>query len=44
MSRATEQSIKQKLKNISKEMKTPFNVLLDALFLERFLVRIGKSP
>lgn len=43
MSKSTEQSIKQKLKNISKESKVPFNNLLDTLFLERFLVRIGKS-
>ena len=43
MSKATEQRIKQKLKNISKESKIPFNSLLDTLFLERFLVRIGKS-
>lgn len=43
MSKATEQSIKQKLKNISKELNTPFNLLLDTLFLERFLVRIGNS-
>lgn len=43
MSKAKEQSIKQKLKNISKESQTPFNNLLDTLFLERFLIRIGKS-
>ncbi len=43
MSKVTEQSIKQILKNISKESKVPFNNLLDTLFLERFLVRIGKS-
>lgn len=43
MNKATEQSIKQKLKNISKETKVPFNNLLDTLFLERFLVRISKS-
>lgn len=43
MSKSREQSIKQKLKNISKEMKIPFNSLLETLLLERFLVRIGKS-
>lgn len=43
MSKSTEQSIKQKLKNISKESRVPFNSLLDTLFLERFLVRIGNS-
>lgn len=43
MSKSTEQRIKQKLKSISKESKVPFNSLLDTLFLERFLVRIGKS-
>ena len=43
MSKRTEQSIKSKLKNISKELNTPFNSLLETLFLERILVRIGKS-
>lgn len=43
MSKSTEQSIKQKLKNISKEQQIPFNSLLETLLLERFLVRIGKS-
>ena len=43
MSKATEQSVKHKLKDISKTLKTPFNPLLEILFLERFLVRIGKS-
>lgn len=43
MSKATEQSIKQKLKNNSKGSKIPFNNLLDTLFLERFLARISKS-
>ena len=43
MSKATEQSVKHKLKNISKALKIPFNPLLDTLFLERFLVRIEKS-
>ena len=43
MSKATEQSIKHKLKDISKTLKIPFNSLLETLFLERFLVRIGKS-
>lgn len=43
MSKRVEQSIKQKLKNLSKSLNLPFNALLDALFLERFLVRVGKS-
>ena len=43
MSKATEQSIKHRLKGISKALKIPFNPLLETLFLERFLVRIGKS-
>lgn len=43
MSKSTEQSIKQKLKNISEEQQIPFNSLLETLLLERFLVRIGKS-
>ena len=43
MSKATEQSIKHKLKDISKTLRIPFNSLLETLFLERFLVRIGKS-
>lgn len=43
MSKAIEQSIKQKLKNISDELKIPFNSLLEKLFLERFLARISKS-
>ncbi len=43
MSKATEQRVKQNLKFISKELRIPFNVLLDTLFLERFLTRISKS-
>ena len=43
MSKATEQSIKHKLKDISKTLQVPFNSLLETLFLERLLVRIGKS-
>ena len=43
MSKATEQSVKHKLKDISKTLRIPFNSLLETLFLERFLVRIGKS-
>ena len=43
MSKSTEQSIKHKLKGISKRLNIPFNTLLEMLFLERFLVRIGKS-
>jgi predicted nucleotidyltransferase component of viral defense system len=41
--KSTEQSIKAKLKNISKEQEIPFNSLLETLLLERFLVSIGKS-
>lgn len=43
MSNATEQRIKQKLKDIAKTRYVPFNRLLETLFLERILVRIGKS-
>ena len=43
MSKSTEQSIKHKLKDISKTLGIPFNTLLEILFLERFLVRIAKS-
>ena len=43
MSKSTEQSIKHKLKDISKTLGIPFNSLLEMLFLERFLVRIVKS-
>ena len=43
MSKATEQRIKHNLRNISKALNVPFNLLLDRLFIERFLVRIGKS-
>ncbi|MDB2426174.1 nucleotidyl transferase AbiEii/AbiGii toxin family protein, partial [bacterium] len=43
MSKATEQSVKSTLKSISKELNRPFNSLLDTLFLERILARIGNS-
>ena len=43
MSKSTEQSIKHKLKDISKRLNIPFNTLLEMLFLERFLVRVMKS-
>ena len=43
MSKSTEQSIKQKLSNISRDEKIPFNRLLDNLFLERFLARLALS-
>lgn len=43
MSKAIEQRVKHKLKALSKEHGIPFNVLLNTLFLERFLVRIGSS-
>jgi hypothetical protein len=43
MSKAIEQSVKQKLKNIEKEQGVELNSLLDTLFLERILVRVGKS-
>ena len=43
MSKSVEQSIKHKLKDISKTLNTPFNTLLEMFFLERFLVRIEKS-
>ncbi|MCO4755308.1 MAG: nucleotidyl transferase AbiEii/AbiGii toxin family protein [Bacteriovoracaceae bacterium] len=41
--KSTEQSIKSRLKNISKERQIPFNSLLETLLLERFLVRIARS-
>lgn len=43
MSRATEQRIKQKLKDITRATRIPFNTLLETLFLERFLVRLANS-
>lgn len=43
MSKAVEQSVKAKLKNIVKKKKIAFNTLLETLFLERFMVRIAKS-
>jgi predicted nucleotidyltransferase component of viral defense system len=43
MSKAIEQSVKEKLKLIEKESGIKFNRLLDTLFLERILVRISKS-
>lgn len=43
MSKAKEQSIKEKLKNITRKEKVPFNILLETLFLERFLVRLATS-
>lgn len=43
MSKNIEQSIKHKLRMLSKESKIPFNTLLETLFFERYLVRIGKS-
>jgi len=43
MSKSIEQSIKHKLKDISKRLNIPFNTLLEMLFLERFLVRVMKS-
>lgn len=43
MSKAIEQSIKEKLKNISKKEGVAFNALLETLFLERFMVRVAKS-
>jgi predicted nucleotidyltransferase component of viral defense system len=43
MSKSREQSIKQKLKDISQQEKISFNRLLDNLFLERFLSRIAFS-
>lgn len=43
MSRATEQRVKDHLKKLSKETGLTFNQLMDTLFLERFLVRVGRS-
>ncbi len=43
MNQSIEQSIKEKLKNISKKQNIPFNSLLETLLLERFLVRVAKS-
>lgn len=43
MSKSREQSIKQKLRDISQKEKISFNRLLDNLFLERFLSRISLS-
>jgi predicted nucleotidyltransferase component of viral defense system len=43
MSKAIEQSIKEKIKNISKKEGVAFNALLETFFLERFMVRVAKS-
>ena len=43
MSNATEQRIKGEIKDISKELRVPFNLLLNTLVLERFLVRVENS-
>ena len=43
MSKATEQRVKRKIKDISKELRLPFNSLLNTLVLERFLVRVENS-
>lgn len=43
MSKAIEQSVKEKLKNISKKEGIAFNNLLGDFFLERFLVRVAIS-
>ncbi len=43
MNRSLEQRVKQKLHDIEKVKGIPFNRLLETLFLERILVRIGKS-
>ena len=43
MSKATEQRIKQKLKDITRTTGIPFNTLLETLFLERFLARLANS-
>jgi len=43
MSKSIEQSVKHKLKDLSKRLNIPFNTLLEILFLERFLVRVMKS-
>lgn len=43
MSKAIEQSVKEKLKLIERETGIKFNRLLDTLFLERILVRVSKS-
>ena len=43
MSKAIEQSVKEKLRNISKKEGIAFNSLLETLFLERFMVRVAKS-
>ena len=40
MSHATEQRVKQKLKDLEKQNQIPFNRLLDTLFLERFRKRL----
>lgn len=43
MSKAIEQSVKEKLKLIEKESGIKFNRLIETLFLERILVRVSKS-
>lgn len=43
MSKANEHSVKEKLKNITKKEGIAFNILLETLFLERFMVRLATS-
>ncbi|MFY7994383.1 MAG: nucleotidyl transferase AbiEii/AbiGii toxin family protein [Bacteriovoracaceae bacterium] len=43
MSKAIEQSVKEKLKNIAKKEGVAFQILLETLFLERFMVRLAAS-
>lgn len=43
MSKAIEQSVKRKLSNIARNEGVAFNILLETLFLERFLVRLSTS-
>jgi len=44
MKRLSEESLKERLKNLAKEKSISVNELLKKLYLERFLARLAKSP
>jgi hypothetical protein len=44
MTKAKEQSIKDKVRKISQARKQPFNEIWQAVILERWLVRLVRSP
>ena len=44
MSKSIEQSVKDKMKQVAKDQEVPFNLVWKHLVLERFLLRLSKSP